>query len=191
MENIRQGKKELVKVSELIDRLNNCISVEELKIAQNPKSQAKRENRSQFNNIDRYNFALRIANTMKSTLKVNVKTTSLGAVNVGELGEIAKKALLSPNKRVLRTSIQGQKDLNRYHKSEMKVISKTSASNNWNNKRGAIVLIQGDSELQEGFYWLNSEELGVEFYNNDRLTHKGVKAIIRDYEIEMIGALGL
>ena len=189
-ETLRNNKKALLRIADLKTRLSDAIMVEHDKIANNPKGQSVRQNRSNYNNIDRYQFGLRLLNYLPANLKTNVKETANKAVNIGEVGEILVKYLQENNRRVLRTSVQGTKDLNRRAKHEVKVVSKTTRSNNWNAGHGALVIMQGDADIKEGIYWLNRDELSVEFKNGDRLDHRKMKQIIHDYEIPCIKELG-
>lgn len=179
-------------VKELKEIIAQAIQNEELKVLEimndsTLTSTKKRDKkRSPLNNINRYEFTLRILNGIKDTKKLDVNDTVNGSVNIGHIGELYCESKLTPNKRKYSKSMQGERDLPRYHMSEVKVISRTTKSNHWNAKRGALCIVQGDKQVSEGIYWINRDELSYEFSNGDKLDHKRIKKVINDLQIERV-----
>ena len=188
---MRNNKKELNTIQELKELVIEAISTQELKIASNPNGSGIKKNQSAFHNIDRYNFTLKLLSKFKKELKTNVKNTSNGSVNLGELAEVYIKHLKHPNKRVIRTSPQGQNDLDRRNKAEIKAVTKHSRSNSWKSNTGAIVLFQGSDKIRGGIYWINAPQLLQQFKNNERLSFSKLALVIENNNLKVGQGLGL
>jgi len=198
---MRHNKKEYLTVLELKEKITQAIETEYLKLNiiesdYTLSSTKKRDKkRSPKNNINRYEWALKILNKLPNEILSNAKNTANESVNVGDIGETYLKYLKAKKDnetlKMISTSKQGENDLNRERKAECKTVSRYSPANEWNGSVGIIAIIQSSPQFRGGIYWVNRECLKQGFKKGQRVDHKTLREIIINNNIQMGVSLGL
>jgi len=197
----RHNKKQFLTVEDLRVKIDNAIIVEEQKIIiisndyTIPSHKRRDKKRSPKNNIDRYKWALQILKKLPSELDSNAKNTPNESVNVGDVGETYLKYLLAKKQDIIPSSIstskQGENDLDRKQKAEIKTVSQYSPANEWNGKTGILAIIQSTKGFKGGVYWVNRGNMRTAFKKGQRVDHKRLRELIVSENIQMGVELGL
>lgn len=146
--------------------------VKALEVAKTPKSKKA------------YQIALSYLDYLNDNLEVNPRYTPNGALNIGDIGEIiGKMAYYSSkniNKRVVNRSLQGNNDIERYHKSEWKTFTVDNRpSNGLSSRKGFTAL------LPDGVVWISYEIAKSYIKLNERIKLSVVKRMINDNELQV------